>query len=514
MKRNPTGRVENPPNRLNRGGSAVGSGSQFVGNSRHPDANEIAAALKDYSEKRVDSKPVIDGNTAVDQKQALVALGKSLRTTLRNPPSSQANRNAKWAQLMTPPKPAVRSVPPPGEYQNSTRSYQVQSRVQLAGSGQSDNRGKQSAVLVTDMSQPVQSSGPQKPVMSALLKKTFLKKHHQKTGAETIDAVSNPVEDRRPRHDSESYEPRSDDDNKRKSLRIYFGIRPVWTIYFSLFGLFGMFHPWRYHPVYGFEVSIDWVFLGGLILIILGVLWRYSSRAKAGDSQVDRWTMEDIGTLELRAHDLMNVSHNEMLCEPLAFVGYPDLERIKGIFRHSRYGKDQVLRFTPRALTVLCFTREEVIVYEGAIDLTTGNLVYESVRHFFYKDITTVGMVKSVIVKDLWNASHLGGYLAIWRWSFIEYFLNIISGNGRDRSAQNKTREIYRIGLADGSSVSIILRDGRFSGDRINEEIPISTDDAVLQFALEIITKRKNRQMGKTDYNVERPALFVPSTRR
>ena len=497
----PTGQQPDPHSRPQ---SRPKTPAGTVGDSR-PDPSEIAAALQDFS-NRARSLPADSPELAPKQVKtqqlppisrtkkpvplkpadtaALVSQFPQLEgpTTRNKPTISKQNRDAKWAELMKPMKPVQRPPDPEPEPQSQPEPHQ---KVKF--------KGKSGAVVSGDQ-RPVQNRvPPAKPVET-----------HQMRGARSHADTMEPGEE--VHYDSA----RSDGDQNRKSLEFYYGVRPLWTLICIAIGIAFMFHPWRYHAVYGFEVTIDSAFLFGLFLTTLGVLWRNFYIARPADALVDQWIAGDMGTLRGRAHELMNLNKVPLLTEPLAFEGFPDLDQVYGAKRISRYGSDHVLRFTPRAITVIGLSQEHVVTYEGALDLTTGQQVYESVKHFFYSDIATIGLVKLPVKRDLLATLTSFRFLMIWRWFFVERLINSLAGKARDGSTQRLTREVFRISLVDGSTVNIVLRDGRFSGDRVNEEIPISGDEEALRLIREIITTQKNRQVQSQVITTQAPGRISP----
>jgi len=260
-------------------------------------------------------------------------------------------------------------------------------------------------------------------------------------------------------------------------------------------GAFLIFNPSQFHSVYGFELSFDRAFFVGLSVLILGLFFRYLHVRRPTDESVDAWTIEDLKVLETRALELMDLDRRELLADPIVLTSFPDIDRIGNTFRGSLYGKDNVLRFTPRAVTVLCFTEDVAVSYEGAVDLLTGNRVYEKTIEFFYRDIATVGLQKAAIIKDLRFYTRMWNTIAPWRWSFWDRINRIVSGRSSEGAGQRSTREFFQINLADRECIKVVLRDGRLAGDRIYDEIPITTDDKIIRVVREFVAKMKNEQL-------------------
>ncbi len=289
-----------------------------------------------------------------------------------------------------------------------------------------------------------------------------------------------------------------DEDRRRRRIGVYFGKRPFWSALLVLGGAGLIVNPTRFDDSFRFYLTTDWAFFIGLFFVLFGIFWHYFSIIRPDDEAMDEWTVEELQDLESRAFELIDLDSHSGLAAPIVLAGFPQVELMGSAFRSSRYGQDHVLRYTPRALTVLCFTPKQVVAYEGAIDLVTGNRIYENVREFFYKDISSIGLVKETLRKDM-------RLMFLWRdifgpgpWSFVERLTRLFSGRTGDGTINRNSRELFKIGLLDGSSVKVILRDGRFAGDRRYDEIPISADDKVIRAIREFVKERKNEQVMPT----------------
>lgn len=300
---------------------------------------------------------------------------------------------------------------------------------------------------------------------------------------------------------------RKESDDKRHSLlEAYFGQRPAWIYFCVLAGLAAIFHPGRYDPIYGFELSLDALMIAGITCIIFGVFWRIFVMKFPSDHQVDNWTTDALRNLETNALDQMSLSETDLVIDPIVFAGFPDFDRAHGTYRSSRYGKDHILRYTPRALTVLAFRQHDVIAYEGAVDLTTGNSVYENVSSFFYRDITSVGIAKQVVEKDLRSVSDVARALKPWSGAFADRIGLIISGKkAANIAAQRWSRDVFVITLANGDRVQSILRDGRLSCDREHDEMPIAMEKNIIRAIGDLVRQKKAEQLSGIGQSAQIP---------
>lgn len=169
----------------------------------------------------------------------------------------------------------------------------------------------------------------------------------------------------------------------------------------------------------------------GIILIILGVVILINNR-KATDQQVDLATKNALSALERRAETKLNIV-SENLIDPIAVRGYgaaPDssmgvtkddmkrkgrvsrgLSSVVSLFKSNdsgdpidarKIGKDDVIRSMLVQYTKLCFGEDQLYVYIGNSDISTGRIYEEVTVEIFYKDITNVSTVEQS--KKLYNA--------------------------------------------------------------------------------------------------------------
>lgn len=291
---------------------------------------------------------------------------------------------------------------------------------------------------------------------------------------------------------------RRDRDNEAsRSVEAYFGRRPLWIILSIIAGLAFIFHPWRYNELNGFELSLDAPFFAGVALILLGMFGRFFLMREPDELLVDEWTAAALENLESDALDKMGIRDDELLVRPIVFAGFPDLNKAKGAYRTSRHGNDHVLRFTPRALTILAFREHDILAYEGAVDITTGTCVYEKVSEFFYRDITSIGVSRQTVQRDLNSYSQVARLFMPWRKRFIDRWSGVISGQTRRAVNHKDSRDIFYIGLSSGEAIVSVMRDGRFSGDQSQDELPVHMPAELVPNIRALVHAKKNEQLAQ-----------------
>lgn len=280
-----------------------------------------------------------------------------------------------------------------------------------------------------------------------------------------------------------------------RQLEAYFGRRPLWVYLSIIMGLAFIFHPGRFHPLYGMELSLDGPLFAGATLILLGLFRAFSSTYKATDREIDELSIDYLNAMEANALEQMGANDSKNLAmAPIVLSGYPDLEKTGGAFWSSKCGKDNILRHTPKALTILLFREQDVVAYEGAMDITTGTCVYEKVSEFFYQDITSIGVNRQSIQRKILDWSRFVALLMPWENSFIDRINGMMSDKDTLNNNHRHSRDIFYMGLTNGDNIVSVLRDGRFSGDTAEEELPTGLDNSIMLRIRQLIRQKKNEQ--------------------
>jgi hypothetical protein len=145
----------------------------------------------------------------------------------------------------------------------------------------------------------------------------------------------------------------------------------------------------------------------------------------------------------------------------LVLNGYPDRTQLGAEPRAGRIGSDRKVRITPFGLFVLYVGRETVITYECAVDILTGQPVYEQVRDFPFSSVTSITRTVS---------------------SKIPSARRIVGRREKDRDALS-------IAFADGSRFTVLLRDNTFVESWTGIDIPALVDEGELGGAWEALRK-------------------------
>ena len=136
----------------------------------------------------------------------------------------------------------------------------------------------------------------------------------------------------------------------------------------------------------------------GAVLIGWALLWL--KRGREGtlaeiEQGLDRLREHDFEALIARADERLAFVGDTDLKQRLVLRGFPDRQRVPGAFLGGRVGTDGRARFTPVGVTVFALGKDTVAAFKGAIDLTSGDILYERLLEFPYRDIRALELVVS-----------------------------------------------------------------------------------------------------------------------
>jgi hypothetical protein len=109
---------------------------------------------------------------------------------------------------------------------------------------------------------------------------------------------------------------------------------------------------------------------------------------------MDAWIEEDIQKLHPQALNKSGTDPSVLVSEAVDVTGFvSDVVWPQGTFVGYRTGKDKVFRHTPLDVTIVNFTQDQLLVFQCALDLTTGNALSEKTDEYFYRDVVSVSTV-------------------------------------------------------------------------------------------------------------------------
>lgn len=169
------------------------------------------------------------------------------------------------------------------------------------------------------------------------------------------------------------------EEKNREQIKRYFEVFPGWSIAAIAIGVVIVAAS---DGFLGYAVGIAAIGLAGL------AIFRWSTQ-RPTDQQMDAWRNEDLDQLGAKAMAKSCLDSSDVVRDPVVVVG-PRLRNLGGAFFGFRRGTDGKARFTPLNVTVINFTENQLVTYQCALDLTTGNALNECVDEYFYNDVVSV----------------------------------------------------------------------------------------------------------------------------
>lgn len=159
--------------------------------------------------------------------------------------------------------------------------------------------------------------------------------------------------------------------DKREQIKKYFKPFPTSAVWLIILG-----------------VPLIAAFGLGIILIIIGLAQLAGSK-RPSDQQMDAWIEEDLNQAKEKALEKTGLDKSELVSDTVFLTGLR-FWNIGGAEIGIRKGNDNVIRATPIGVTVINFTEDQLMAYQCALDLMTGNSLSDSTEEYFYRDIVSV----------------------------------------------------------------------------------------------------------------------------
>lgn len=197
------------------------------------------------------------------------------------------------------------------------------------------------------------------------------------------------------------------------------------------------------------------------IAIFLFMRARAAYAARPTDEEVDALIEQDLRDLNQRALTKTGTDSTELVGESVFITG----PRLWGVSAPVAYrkGQDGVIRFSPVGVTILNFTRDQVIAYSCALDLFSGNPLNESTDEYFYRDIVSVSTK---------TKSHTYQ----------------VQGMGM---VQMNSAETFELTTSGGTSVEVVLRDPGLIKRMGGGDIPTTRAEKAIQTMRKMLREKK-----------------------
>jgi hypothetical protein len=249
---------------------------------------------------------------------------------------------------------------------------------------------------------------------------------------------------------------------KREEIKKYFKPFPKWAVVMIVIGL----------PLLAAKGL-------GIVLIGLGIWGLVAWSKKPDDAQMDAWLEEDLKELHRKALSKTGTDVSDLVGEPVMVTG-PRFWDVGGAEVAFKKGKDNVLRFTPVDVIVLNFGRDQLVAYQTALDLKTGNALNESTDEYFYKDVVSVSTkTESKTVQFSTNGAFKGGIKG--------GLAGAIKG-----SIQLNAAEQFVLTTSGGTHIDVVLRAPELIKQMGGGDIPTTRAEKAIQTVRKMLREKKS----------------------
>jgi len=249
--------------------------------------------------------------------------------------------------------------------------------------------------------------------------------------------------------------------DKRSQIKKYFAKFPKWTVVAIFFGL---------------------LLLGakglGIIPIAIGIWGIVAYYKKPSDAQMDAWIAEDLKNLQSKALAKTGLDPSELIGESVMVYG-PRFWNVGGAEVGIKKGKDDLVRFMPIGVTVINFTQHQLVAYQCAVDLTTGNPLSESTDEYFYRDVVSVATQSKTMT---WDKASLAA-----KAQSSKPLAALMTGG----KLQFNAAETFVLTTSGGTSIEVILRDPQLIEKVGGGSIPTDTADKAVQTVRKMLREKK-----------------------
>jgi hypothetical protein len=216
----------------------------------------------------------------------------------------------------------------------------------------------------------------------------------------------------------------------------------------------------------------------GVILIIIGSLKIVSWKRKPSDRQMDVWTEEDLQGLEKKALKTTGLDESELVRESVLLTGLR-FWNIGGAEIGIRKGKDDTIRATPIGVTVINFTEHQLVAYQCALDLMTGNALSESTDEYFYQDVVSVSTQTE---SKTWDEAMLSSN------DLAKTPLSALVKHGK---LQFNAANMFVLTTSGGTSIQVVMDDPTLIESLGGGTIPTDKADKAIQAIRKMLREKK-----------------------
>ena len=224
---------------------------------------------------------------------------------------------------------------------------------------------------------------------------------------------------------------------KRKKIVLFFWKFPQWALAALAVGAV---------IVMAAEGALGYAIGLGTMGVCGAATWLWLT-VRPKDVEMDAWLDEDLEKLKPRALAKSGLDSTDLVRDPVMLAG-PRFRNLGGAFFGFRRSKDGRARFTPAHVTIINFTEHQIVTYQCAFDMTTGNPLNECVDEYFYTDVVSVTTRSEAMT---YSTGELDGRILSRIPKLVESAVNGL--------VQVNNAEIFVLVTAGGNSTKVVLRD-------------------------------------------------------
>ena len=174
---------------------------------------------------------------------------------------------------------------------------------------------------------------------------------------------------------------------------------------------------------------------------------RKPKSVKEFEEKVDDWTERQLRRLIELARNDLPIADGRLTADSVVLLkSFPKVDRLDKAKVQARIGTDGIPRMSPIGLAAFDFGADDVVMFEGAVDLNTGEAVYMRLHQFRYDGISAVNWST-----DVWPPEPVGS-------SGKQGDREPVVSAGHKRAIQR--RDELQIRLKGAHDIRLVFRDG------------------------------------------------------
>lgn len=233
--------------------------------------------------------------------------------------------------------------------------------------------------------------------------------------------------------------------DKRTAIQKYFQPFPKWAVWTFIGGILIT----TTFPIAG----ISLIAFSGLIIFLY-----YKGMPK--DHEIDQFIAEDLLAAKSKSLQKAGIDESELMGESVFVTGFTWEFGLNYLYKK---GEDNVLRFSPITIHYLHMLENQLLSYQAALDLTTGNFLNESTDEYFYQDVVSIAT----------------------KTESISYT------NSQGETEQHNNVEIFELTTSGGTKVRTVLKDPKAIANMGGGFMPTTEAERAIQVVRRMLRDKK-----------------------